>query len=74
MGRNDTINRQDAVRLLGEMNIKLVNVYETAKQNNPELAEELLQATSILSYALWGIKEIEPAMSTGVSGTELRKL
>lgn len=74
IGRNDIINRQDAVRLLGEMNIKLVNVYETAKQNNPEIAEELLQATSVLSYAMWGIKEIEPATSSNVSNTELCKL
>lgn len=35
MGRDDLIKRQDALRLLGEMNIKLANVYKEAKQKTP---------------------------------------
>lgn len=60
-GRDDLIKRQDAVRLLGEMNIKLIKTYDAAKEKNPNIAEELLQATEILSYAIWGIRELDAA-------------
>jgi len=70
LGRNDCIKRQDAVRLLGEMNIKLVKVYEKTKEANPKLAEELLQSTSVLSYAMWGIREL-PSISQENTSTEL---
>ena len=58
------------MRLLGEMNIKLVEVYEKAKEANPKLAEELLQSTSVLSYAMWGIREL-PSISQENTSTEL---
>lgn len=64
LGRDDCIKRQDAVRLLGEMNIKLVEVYKKAKSLEPQLAEELLQSTEVLSYAMWGLREIESASLT----------
>ncbi|MBP3543535.1 MAG: hypothetical protein J6J86_04850 [Lachnospiraceae bacterium] len=59
IGRNDLIRRQDAVRLLGEMNIKLSEVYDQGKEKNPQLANELLEATKVLSYAMWGIRELD---------------
>ena len=61
LGKNDLIKRQDAVRLLGEMNIKLSQVYREAKKVNPKLADELLQAHTVLSYAMWGLREMESA-------------
>lgn len=75
LGRDDYIKRQDAVRLLAEMNIKLVEVYEKEKSIEPQLAEELLQSTAVLSYAMWGLREIEPAPTTDVeTSTKLSTL
>lgn len=75
LGRNDCIKRQDAVRLLGEMNIKLVRIieeYEKGNKNNPQLTNLLRQSTSVLSYAMWGLKELEPVQTSDIeSNTEL---
>lgn len=59
-GRDDLIRRHDAVRLLAEMNIKLANVYEKIKRENSQLSEDALNATTVLSYAMWGVRELEP--------------
>ena len=58
-GEDDLVGRRDVVCLLMEMNIKLNNIYNKEKAKNPQLAEELLEATKVLDYAIWGVRELE---------------
>jgi len=60
-GKDDLICRQDAVKLVALMNIKLAESYEKAKREGCQVSEDLLETTKVLDYVLWGLRELPPA-------------
>lgn len=59
-GENNFIRRYDAVRLIAAMNHKInTEIIEYFKSRNMEVPDELKNTDEILSYVLWGLREID---------------
>lgn len=59
-GDNNYIRRHDAVHMVQAMNLKMNTVVkEYFKSRNMEVPDELKNTDEILSYVLWGLREID---------------
>lgn len=67
-GENDYIRRHDAVRLVMAMNHKMnTEVREYFESRKMEVPNELRNTNEILSYVLWGLREIDGVELNGVN-------